>query len=77
MTSSLLAPLFYLVTLDCTDASLKDCQIYTSKPLAEKRCEVEADKVLLMARTFQLPGAVLAFCTDNLDDLPIAAKATK
>jgi hypothetical protein len=67
---SLLAT-FYLVTFDCADATLTDCDIYQSKPMSEAQCAAESDYILRMAREFQLPGAVLAYCTEDVSNLPI------
>lgn len=62
---------FYLVTFDCTDATLTDCDIYQSKPMQEWQCELESKRVLRMAREFQLPGAVLTYCTQDINNLPV------
>ena len=62
---------FYLVTFDCTDATLTDCDIYQSKPMSEQQCEAESNRVLRMAREFQLPGAVITYCTEDVNNLPV------
>lgn len=67
---SLLAA-FYLVTFDCTDATLTNCDIYQSKPMSAQQCEAESNRVLLMAREFNLPGAVITYCTEDLNNLPV------
>lgn len=62
---------FYLVTFDCTDATLTNCNIYQSKPMSETQCAAESARVLSMAREFQLPGAVLTYCTSDVSNLPV------
>lgn len=62
---------FYLVTFDCNDATLTDCDIYQSKPMSEQHCEAESNRVLRMAREFNLPGAVITYCTQDINNLPV------
>ena len=63
---------FYLVTFDCTDATLTNCDIYQSKPMSETQCATESARVLRMAREFQLPGVVLTYCTEDINNLPVS-----
>lgn len=70
MSANLLAT-FHLVTFICQDATLTDCEVYTSKPMSEQACEVAAVNVGNRAKVFNLPETIVFYCTEDINDLPI------
>lgn len=62
----------HLVTFICQDATLKDCEIYTSAPMEPSACEAAALETGRRAKIYALPETIIFYCAEDLDDLPIS-----